>query len=94
MAMKGRRGSKMSQAELGEAVGVSGSQIGFYETEANEPGWDGWVALGGALGVTPGWLAFEQEPRETAFASPYRKREKGRTLKVAEKGKPGREAKP
>lgn len=63
VAMKGRRGSKMSQAELGEAVGVSPSQIGFYEAEANEPGRDAWEAMASALGVTPGWLAFGQEPR-------------------------------
>ena len=63
MAMKGRRGRKMSQAELGEAVGVSDSQIGFYEAELNEPGRDGWEKMAIALGVTPGWLAFGQEPR-------------------------------
>ncbi len=64
MAMKGKRGRKMSQAELGAAIGVSDSQIGFYEAETNEPGRDAWVAMASAMGVTPGWLAFGEEPRE------------------------------
>jgi transcriptional regulator with XRE-family HTH domain len=32
-----KRGRKMSQAELGEAAGVSDAMIGFYESETNEP---------------------------------------------------------
>lgn len=54
-----KRGRKMTQQELGAAVDVSAAQIGFYESETNEPSWDMWRKLAKALLITdPGDLAF------------------------------------
>ncbi len=55
----------MSQAELAAAIGVSDSQIGFYEAETNEPGRDAWVAMASAMGVTASWLAFGEDGGES-----------------------------
>jgi hypothetical protein len=49
----------MTQDRLGAMVGVSGSQIGFYESETNEPEWEMWRKLAKALLIpNPGDLAF------------------------------------
>lgn len=60
-AMRAKRGRKMSQEDLGKIVGVSGSQIGFYESETNEPDWAMWRKLAAALNEDPGKLAFGSE---------------------------------
>lgn len=61
-AMRGKRGRKMTQQELGDAVGVSATQIGFYESETNEPNWATWRKLAKALLIDdPGELAFGTE---------------------------------
>lgn len=71
-AMRGKRGRKMTQAELGDAVGVSATQIGFYESETNEPNWAMWTKLAKALLIDdPGELAFgtREKARRRAAAS-------------------------
>lgn len=69
--MRGKRGRKMSQAELGEAVGVSPQQIGFYESETNEPSWDMWRKLAKALLIPdPGELAFGTRPTTRTHGRP------------------------
>lgn len=81
-AMLRKRGRKMTQAELGKAVGLSPQQIGFYESETNEPGYDTWVGLAKALLMTPGELMFGhtyvpvEEGMEVPVLSPTRSRRK------------------
>jgi len=48
----------MTQAELGEAVGVTPAQIGFYESETNWPGYDAWVKMAKVLRMAPSELLF------------------------------------
>lgn len=68
-AMLRKRGRKMTQGELGDAVGVSATQIGFYESETNEPSWDMWRKMAKALLIA--------DPGELAFGSTERNRGRG-----------------
>lgn len=62
-AMREKTGAKMTQKDLGDLVGVSDAQIGYYESETNEPKWEMWVKLGKALREDPGLLAFGSSSR-------------------------------
>lgn len=63
-AMRGKRGRKMTQEELGDAADVSPQMIGFYESETNEPSWNTWVKMAKALLIDPGELAFGSRERK------------------------------
>lgn len=67
--MRAKRGQKMTQQQLGDAVGVSAQQIGFYESETNEPNWEMWRKLAKALQI--------DDPGELAFGSPARRKGRG-----------------
>lgn len=75
-----KRGRKMTQAELGEAVGFTPAVIGFYGSETNEPSYDTWVAMARALMTTPGELMFGlpiEADAEPLGAATTQKRQKG-----------------
>lgn len=57
-AMLRKAGAKMTQKELGKLVELSHQQIGRYESETDEPGYDTWLKLAGALLIAPGELVF------------------------------------
>lgn len=77
-----KAGQKMTQADLGEAVGVSAQQISRYEAEVDEPSYSTWVGLAKALLMTPGELMFGhtyvplEEGMEIPVLSPTRSRRK------------------
>lgn len=78
-----KRGRKMTQAELGKAVGFTPAVIGFYESETNEPNYDTWRKLAKALLTTPGELMFGnsadvpiEENAEQPSERPTRKRKR------------------
>lgn len=87
-AMKGKRGKPMTQRQLGDAIGVSDSQIGWYEQEVNVPSQEGWLAIAEATATNFDWLVYARGPRDGAFTIPYepearprpkpRKRKRGR----------------
>ena len=56
--MRRKVGVKWTQGDLGKAVGVSAQQISRYEAETDEPSYETWVRLAGALLTTPGELMF------------------------------------
>lgn len=49
---------------------MSGTAVGYWEAGATEIGIFTLVQLAEVLGVTPGWLAFGQEPRYPRYAAP------------------------
>lgn len=57
-AMRGKDGSKVTQKGLAKLVGLSHQQIGRYESETDEPGYDTWLKLSMALQIAPGPLVF------------------------------------
>lgn len=81
-----RFGARMTQKQLGERLGVSDKTVSAWESGA-EPPLEMVAAAAEALGVTPGWLAFGQEPREAARRKPYERQDKAPTLRVAERKK-------
>lgn len=76
-----KRGRKMTQADLAELVELSDAQIGFYESETNEPSYETWVKLAQALRVTPGELMFglpiEEEPEPLGASRKPQRMRKG-----------------
>lgn len=62
-AMGEIRGEEMTQAQLGAALGLSDAAISAWENGATPPSTDVAERAAAELGVTPGWLAFGQEPR-------------------------------
>lgn len=77
-AMLERTGKRMTQKQLGDRLGVSDKTVSAWEGGA-EPDLEMIAAVAEALGVTPGWLAFGQEPREAARRKPYEKLDAGST---------------
>lgn len=62
--MKAKQGRAMTQAELGRAAGVTGSMIGFYESETNVPEPHRWELMADALQVRLRWLVFNEGERD------------------------------
>lgn len=59
-----RVGREYSQGQLGAALGgVSGQAVSAWEGDVSPPTVDAIAKMAQLLGVTPGWLAFGQEPR-------------------------------
>lgn len=54
---------RITQSDLGSQLGVTGTAVGYWENGTTEPGIVTVKKIAEALGVTPGWLAFGQEPR-------------------------------
>lgn len=66
VVMRGKRGRPMTQNELGKAVGVSGSMVGFYESETYIPSGETWERMAEAMDVRDRWLVFNEQPRDVA----------------------------
>ncbi len=76
LALWERRGAEMNQRELAERIGLTDAAISSYETDVSVPPVPVIENIASELGVTPGWLAFGQEPQyPTAAISPRRPRE-------------------
>ena len=62
-SLAARRGKTLTQVEVGKAMGVSGVAVGSWESGEKEPGSLELVRrLADYLEVSPGWLAFGEEP--------------------------------
>jgi transcriptional regulator with XRE-family HTH domain len=61
-----RVGREISQVALGERIGVSSQAVSAWEGDVSPPTVEMVAKLALELGVTPGWLAFGQEPRYPA----------------------------
>lgn len=74
-----KAGAKMTQAELGETVGVSAQQISRYEAETDEPNYATWRKLARALRMDPGELMFgiEDTPVDDLVDDPADDRKRG-----------------
>jgi transcriptional regulator with XRE-family HTH domain len=59
-----RQSSDVSKAEVGRWLDVSGVQVGNWESGDNTPNIFVIEQLAKRLGVSPGWLAFGQEPKK------------------------------
>lgn len=53
---------QISQAEIGEALGVTGVAVGSWEAGRKEPSRETIAKLAAVLGVRAAWLAFGEEP--------------------------------
>ena len=61
---KARKAKKLSQRELGEMLGVSGSMIGQYENNLRKPKYETLVKIASQLDVSPHYLAkMTDDPR-------------------------------
>ena len=60
LALSARVGKHISQAELGQMVGLTGATVGNYEAGRTEPSFDIVRTMAKVLGVPAGWLAFEE----------------------------------
>lgn len=59
----------ISQAEVGDALGVSGVAVWSWEAGRKEPGRATIAKLATVLGVRAAWLAFGEEPMRNATKS-------------------------
>lgn len=66
-----RKALKLTQAELGALVGVSGVAVGYWESGANTPGGDRLPAIAAALGLTVGQV-LDVEPLPDPVEDPCR----------------------
>lgn len=58
-----RVGRQWSQSQLGVAVDMSSQAVSAWEADTSPPTVEMVEKLARLLGVTPGWLAYGQEPR-------------------------------
>lgn len=86
-----RTGQDLSQVDLSARVGMTKGAVSSWEAGTYLPPVETIEMLAGELGVTPGWLAFGQEPREAPFRVPYRQPEKSPVRRVAESKRPGKD---
>lgn len=86
-----RTGKDLSQVELSAKVGMTKGAVSSWEADSYLPPVETIELLAGELGVTPGWLAFGQEPREAPFRVPYRKPAKAPVRRVAESKRRGKD---
>lgn len=67
---KARKAKKLSQRELGEMLGVSGSMVGQYENGLRKPKYETLVKIANCLDVTAHYLAgMTNDPRELKLTS-------------------------
>lgn len=66
MRMSADRGTPVTQAEIGRAVGVTEGQIGHWEKGRQRPDLEMIDRLATALGVRPWWIAYGIEWEEAA----------------------------
>lgn len=68
-ALYERTGTDLSQVALSRLVGLTKGAVNNYEAGSSTPDVAMVERLAGVLGVTPGWLAFGQEPRYPSTGS-------------------------
>lgn len=66
--MAAREHRDVTQSDVAEAIGVSKVQVSRYESDLQMPSLDLVPRIAAFLGVSPGWLAFGPDQRETGSA--------------------------